>query len=136
MGKCEGSMSPTAAPAPYAGVCQYSKCVMKENSQPNCIPGSNGCSCRAGQTAGMGCTKKAKTLTCTNTDVYAWASNVDYFTNDVVRVGNKRFKCRKWPNYFWCRTSAYKPNMESNSIWTQAWTEDGMCEVRMRSLIT
>mmetsp|Transcript_3382 Transcript_3382/g.6143 ORF Transcript_3382/g.6143 Transcript_3382/m.6143 type:complete len:657 (+) Transcript_3382:92-2062(+) len=127
MGACEGSMAPTAAPAPYAGTCEYRKCVMVESTETNCTPGSTGCSCRSGQTAGVGCTKKVETKVCTDTPVNAWVSSVDYFTNDVVRLGTKRFKCREWPNYFWCRMSAYRPSTESNSIWNQAWTENGLC---------
>jgi hypothetical protein len=126
MGSCTGMMAPTAAPAAYAGQCQYSKCAMVSSTE-NCTPGSTGCSCRAGQTAGAGCTKKVETNVCTDTAVVAWSSGTNYVTDDVVRIGTKRYKCREWPNYFWCRMAAYKPTMESNGIWNQAWNENGMC---------
>ena len=128
MGACSGLMAPTAAPAPYAGVCQYNKCAMVESTETNYTPGSTGCSCRANQTAGVGCTKKVETKVCTDTDVDPWSNSVDYVTDDVVRVGTQKFKCREWPNFFWCRMAAYKPDLEPNGVWNEAWTKLDMCE--------
>jgi len=125
-GSCDGSFAPTAAPAPYSGTCQYNKCVMVDSTE-QCTPGSTGCSCSAGQTASTSCRRDIQTEQCTLTDVDPWRSGVSYVTDDVVRVGTARFRCREWPNFFWCRQAAYQPSLDNNSIWPQAWRTDGTC---------
>lgn len=130
LGSCSGSMAPTASPITYDnsnGACQYNKCIKVEQTQTNCTPGSSGCSCLSGDTAGVGCTKTVEVEQCTMTNVNAWSNMVDYVTDDVVRIGTKRYKCREWPNYLWCRMSAYSPKEEDNGVWPQAWTLDGDC---------
>ena len=63
----------------------------------------------------------------TKTEVKVWDRLANYITGDVVRVGNKRFKCKEWPYFFWCRVSAYMPTLENDGIWALAWTKDSVC---------
>jgi hypothetical protein len=125
-GSCDGTFAPTASPAAYTGTCTYNKCVTTEVSQV-CTPGSTGCSCSAGQTASSSCVRDVDVETCTDTAVNVWSSSIDYVTDDVVRVGTARFRCREWPNFFWCRSAAYIPSLTDNNIWPQAWRRDGTC---------
>ena len=118
VGSCSGSMQPTASPLPYVGTCQYSKCVTTKTTEA-CTVGEDGC--------GDNGEKTVTTETCTDTDIEAYSSNLDYVTGDEVRIGDERFKCREWPNYLWCRMSAYQPMTEENGIWPQAWTANGSC---------
>ena len=71
--------------------------------------------------------KKIKKETCDLKDVETWSKSIDYVTGDVVRIGNKRFKCREWPFYFWSRMEAYEPTMDDDDIWKNAWRLDGTC---------
>jgi len=125
-GYCDGTKAPTASPVAYTGDCQYSRCRMVDSTVV-CTPGSTGCSCSAGQTASSSCTKDVEVEECTDTDVDAWSSSEDYLADDVVRKGLKRYKCRAWPRYFWCRQDVYKPTGADSGLWKEAWTEDGMC---------
>ena len=121
-GYCTGTMSPTLAPAPYTGICMYNSCTNSE-STVNCILGSLRCRC-----SGNDCTKHDVVTTCTDKDVDLWSSSTDYVTGDVVRIGDRRYKCREWPFYPWCRNGAYKPmGGENNGFWKMAWTLDGVC---------
>jgi hypothetical protein len=125
VGACTGSTAPTLSPTPYVGTCQYNKCITVEEVE-SCVIGQTGCSC-TGTMPALVCERMIEVEDCNNLeDVEMWSSSVDYVTDDVVRVGTKRFKCREWPNYFWCRSEAYVPTEESG-IWTNAWTVDGMC---------
>lgn len=127
MGMCEGTMAPTGAPVPYVNtMCSYSQCRMRE-VQEQCTPGSTGCSCRDGDAAGPTCLRDTETEICMGAPVDTWSSSFDYHEGDVVRVGMKRFKCREWPNKFWCKMEAYKPTNDENGVWRDAWTTDGMC---------
>merc|ERR1712115_92949 len=116
MGACTGTFSPTSSPVAYSGTCEYSKCAMTDDTE-QCTPGSNGCSCNVGDSAGPGCIRDISVEVCTDTTVGVWSSSADYVTNDVVRVGTQRFKCREWPNYLWCGNSSYKPQIEEG-IWS------------------
>lgn len=127
IGACSGTITPTDAPIAYAGSCQYDKCVIQTSTSPNCVPGSAGCSCLAGYPASADCVATIETEVCTPTDVDPYAESTDYVTDDVIRVGTLRYKCREWPNYLWCRNDAYKPTGEATGIWTDAWTADGEC---------
>ena len=73
----------------------------------------------------------------TQTEIKVWDRMANYVTGDVVRVGNKRFKCKEWPYFFWCRVSAYMHTLEYDGIWAQAWTKDSVCldEVRVHVFI-
>eukprot|EP00584_Thalassiosira_punctigera_P002647 CAMPEP_0172527200 /NCGR_PEP_ID=MMETSP1067-20121228/1937_1 /TAXON_ID=265564 ORGANISM="Thalassiosira punctigera, Strain Tpunct2005C2" /NCGR_SAMPLE_ID=MMETSP1067 /ASSEMBLY_ACC=CAM_ASM_000444 /LENGTH=652 /DNA_ID=CAMNT_0013310885 /DNA_START=110 /DNA_END=2068 /DNA_ORIENTATION=- len=122
MGACDGSIAPTAAPVVYSGPCEYNKCT---TTRVSCTPGESGCSCSSGTPATSSCKKDL--TTCEDVSVNTWSNNVDYTTGDVVRVGTKRFRCREWPNYLWCRMSSYKPVLTSSNIWQQAWRTDGDC---------
>ena len=86
-------MTLTAVPAPYAGMCEYNKCVMVDGNVP-CTPGSTGCSCMFGTPSGIRCIKKVETEVCTPTDVDPWSDIVDYVTDDVVCLGTQKFGCR------------------------------------------
>merc|ERR1712194_438694 len=50
------------------------------------------------------------------TEVKPWVSSYEYEEGEVIRAGNKRFKCKAWPYYFWCRMSAYQPNVDETGI--------------------
>ena len=116
-GYCDGTVAPTASPIAYAGNCTYARDVTTEAP---CTSGTTGCVCH-----GASCTTTV--VTPTTFDVDAWNSATEYETGDVVRVGTKRYRCREWPNFFWCRQEAYRPTAEGNSFSGQAWTEDGEC---------
>jgi len=126
IGACSGSLAPTIAPAVYAGSCTYTKCIEVDDIE-QCTPGSTGCSCDANDMAGLSCQRDIKREVCSDVAVSQWSESVDYTTGDVVRVGTKRFNCRNWPNYLWCSMPAYKPALENNGIWHEAWSEDGTC---------
>lgn len=127
MGSCDGTFAPTGAPAPYTGVCQYSKCEIEERITTNCTPGSSGCSCTSSQSAGVGCTQTVEEEQCTTTDVKPWNSRTNYIVDDVVRLGTARFKCLDWPFTLWCSQLAYSPTLASDGIWNQAWIANGSC---------
>ncbi|KAL7528614.1 hypothetical protein ACHAXR_002535, partial [Thalassiosira sp. AJA248-18] len=119
LGSCTGSITPTPAPQPYAGTCIYTKCTME-----SCTPGDAGCSCDANDADTSSC----KVEVCVeNTPVDNYSKSVDYDTGDVVRIGDRRYKCREWPNYLWCRMKAYEPQIVDNGVWPEAWEEDGTC---------
>jgi len=122
IGACSGTLAPTGSPVQYDGMCQFIKCVVVETVETNCVPGSAGCSCLAGFPAGINCRNIIRTDQCTPRDVDLWSNNVEYVENDVVRLGAKQFRCRGWPEFLWCRSEAYRPTMDDNGIWTQAWT--------------
>merc|ERR1712127_251338 len=103
------------------------KSTTTETTETNCVPGSAGCSCLSGFPAAVTCVRTVTTETTNATPVGVWTVGEAYVSGDVVRVGSKRFKCREWPNFFWCTNTAYRPEMEPNGIWDQAWTADGMC---------
>jgi len=126
VGTCDGSRAPTSSPVAYGGTCEYNKCVTT-TARVSCVPGESGCSCTAGYPAGPSCKKDLDTTTCSDVPVNAWSSSVDYVEGDVVRVATKRFVCKGYPAYFWCRLKNYKPELEPNNVWNQAWDEDGMC---------
>jgi len=122
IGACSGTLAPTGSPVQYMGMCQFDKCVIVETVQPNCVPGSDGCSCLAGFPAGADCVKTIETENCTPQNVNPWSSSVQYVEDDVVRLGAKQFKCRQWPNFIWCSLEAYMPTMDEDDFWPQAWT--------------
>eukprot|EP00580_Thalassiosira_gravida_P013404 CAMPEP_0201681400 /NCGR_PEP_ID=MMETSP0494-20130426/51093_1 /ASSEMBLY_ACC=CAM_ASM_000839 /TAXON_ID=420259 /ORGANISM="Thalassiosira gravida, Strain GMp14c1" /LENGTH=730 /DNA_ID=CAMNT_0048165147 /DNA_START=146 /DNA_END=2338 /DNA_ORIENTATION=- len=122
IGACSGTLAPTGSPVQYMGMCQFDKCVIVETVQPNCVPGSDGCSCLAGFPAGADCVKTIETENCTPQNVNPWSSSVQYVEDDVVRLGAKQFKCREWPNFIWCSLEAYMPTMDEDDFWPQAWT--------------
>lgn len=134
LGSCDGSMSPTQSPARYSGTCTYNQCVTAESPTltDSCVHGSStDCTCT---TTGSGtsqvtvCTKPRMVTTCSNVAVDQWSSSTDYVKNDVIRLGAQRYKCREWPNYLWCRSSAYVPEPGTDSgVWTNAWAKDGTC---------
>jgi len=124
-GSCTGTIAPTTSPVAYTGTCQYDRCRTTEGTV-GCTAGSTGCSCTAGQTQTASCLRTVDVETCPPTDVDLWNNGESYATDDVVRVGLKRFRCREWPNFLWCSLSAYQPELE-DGIWTNAWTEDGVC---------
>lgn len=124
-GACSGTLTPTAAPVVYGGLCKYSKCVELDSTE-QCTPGSVGCSCNANDTAGSSCQRDIKRVICNDVNVNHWSNSFDYTGGDVVRIGSKRFKCRAWPFMLWCNVEGYKPMLE-NGIWDQAWSEDGTC---------
>ena len=124
-GSCTGTIAPTTSPVPYTGTCHYDRCRTAEGTEA-CTAGSTGCSCTTGQTQTASCLRTVDVETCTPTDVDPWNNGESYATDDVLRRGLKRFKCRKWPNFLWCSLSAYQPELE-DGIWTNAWREDGVC---------
>jgi len=136
VGSCDGTFAPTGAPAPYDGVCQYSKCEMEEMTITNCRPGSSGCSCTSIESAGAGCTKQVEEKQCTDTAVEPWNIRTQYVADDVIRLGTARFKCREWPFYLWCRQFDYLPTLASDGIWNYAWVADGSCGPTTTTMIT
>merc|ERR1712086_474932 len=54
------------------------------------------------------CSKPIDTVSTEQTEVKPWVSSYEYEEGEVIRAGNKRFKCKAWPYYFWCRMSAYQ----------------------------
>merc|ERR1712085_238948 len=79
---------------------------------------------------GYTCSKPTHTTDTVQTAVTPWVSSYQYEEGEVVRAGNKRFKCKAWPHYFWCRMSAYQPTDEETGIFSNAWTRDGICHTR------
>jgi len=122
IGACSGTIAPTSSPVQYMGTCQFDKCVIVETVEPNCVPGSNGCSCLAGFPAGADCENIIETENCTPTDVNPWSNSVKYVANDVVRLGANQYRCREWPNFLWCVSEAFMPTLDDNDFWPRAWT--------------
>merc|ERR1712194_40143 len=119
LGSCDGSMAPTSAPIAYEGDCFYAKTVVTKNT------GTAPCA--------HGSSTECKCITCTGTEqteVKPWVSSYEYEEGEVIRAGNKRFKCKAWPYYLWCRMSAYQPNVAETGIFSNAWTRDGICHTR------
>jgi len=124
-GSCTGTIAPTASPVEYAGVCTFQQCVMVDSPE-SCTAGSAGCSCSSGQTQTASCVRTIQVRDCDPQPVDTWSNSVSYATDDVVRRGTRRFKCREWPNFLWCSMAAYQPELV-DGIWTNAWREDGEC---------
>eukprot|EP00571_Detonula_confervacea_P016686 CAMPEP_0172309786 /NCGR_PEP_ID=MMETSP1058-20130122/10649_1 /TAXON_ID=83371 /ORGANISM="Detonula confervacea, Strain CCMP 353" /LENGTH=366 /DNA_ID=CAMNT_0013022475 /DNA_START=89 /DNA_END=1189 /DNA_ORIENTATION=- len=126
-GACTGSLAPSSAPQMYpAGQCFYTKCYTATNCSPgslaeNSVSGSNACSCGNGDTAGTSCTQ----TTCDDgVEVTGYSSSVTYVSGDIVRMGSQKFTCNV-PG--WCNQGAYKPELEEDGIWKQAWSKSGNC---------
>merc|ERR1712086_354551 len=120
----------------YEGDCFYAKTVVTKNTgTAPCAHGSSteckcitctGTSCPQSYT----CSKPIDTVSTEQTEVKPWVSSYEYEEGEVIRAGNKRFKCKAWPYYFWCRMSAYQPNVDETGIFSNAWTRDGICHTR------
>ena len=132
-GACDGSMAPTSAPIAYQGDCFYDKFVVTKNTgTTTCAHGSStdclcspctGTSCSQRYT----CVKPTDTIRTVQTTVTPWMSSYDYKEGDVIRAGNKRFKCKAWPYNLWCKKSNYQPTQQEVGMWSDAWTKDGVC---------
>jgi len=100
LGRCDGSLTPTSAPTVYSGgaSCTYTKVI---------------------------------TTTPTPTPVIAlvapWSASTLYEAGDQVRIGAKKFQCKPYPFFYWCRMSAYAPTLSETGLWTEAWTIAGDC---------
>jgi hypothetical protein len=98
VGPCDGTLAPTSAPTEYSGSCTYIKVV-----------------------------RTAPTPTPVTTPVTPWSAGTLYEAGDQVRIGAKKFQCKPWPFYLWCRLSAYAPTTSESGLWTEAWTIAGSC---------
>jgi hypothetical protein len=101
LGPCDGTtLAPTSAPTVYSGSspCTYAKIV---TTTPTPTP--------------------------VVTPVVTWSVGTLYEAGDQVRIGAKKFQCKPWPFYFWCRVSAYAPTLSDTGLWTEAWTLAGTC---------
>jgi hypothetical protein len=101
LGPCDGTtLAPTSAPTIYSGSspCTYVKIV---TTTPTPTP--------------------------VVTPVVTWSGGTLYEAGDQVRIGAKKFECKPWPFYFWCRVSAYAPTLSDTGLWTEAWTLAGTC---------
>ena len=98
VGPCDGTLAPTSAPTEYTGTCTYTKVVTTTPTPTPVI-----------------------------TPVAPWAAGTVYDAGDQVRIGAKKFQCKPWPYYFWCRLSAYAPTPSETGLWTEAWTLAGTC---------
>ena len=98
LGPCDGTLAPTSAPTAYSGECTYTKMV---TTSPTPTP--------------------------VETPVGTWAAGTLYESGDQVRIGAKKFQCKPWPFYLWCRMAAYKPTLSETGLWTEAWTVAGEC---------
>merc|ERR1712194_1278 len=136
LGSCDGSMAPTSAPIAYEGDCFYDKIVVTKNTgTAPCAHGSSSdCKCitctGTSCPQSYNCSKTTHDTTIVQTQVTPWVSSYDYEEGEVIRAGNKRFKCKAWPFYFWCRMSAYQPTEDETGIFSYAWTRDGICHTR------
>ena len=125
IGPCSGTLAPTDAPTPYSGTCEYVKGVVTQEIH-SCTNGQTGCKCNS--SSPPVCTREVDVTTPTPTPVdNGWQSGKDYEDGDVIRIGLDRYKCREWPNYLWCRQSAYNPETTPKATWSQAWRADGVC---------
>ena len=100
LGLCKGTLTPTASPITYSGgaSCTYIKVdTTALTPTPVIIP------------------------------VAPWSAGTLYESGDQVRVGAKKFQCKPWPFYQWCRMSAYAPTLVDTGLWTEAWTLAGTC---------
>ena len=108
LGPCEGTLTPTASPIPYgqggSTSCTYTKLIKSTSSSTS-----------------------TTTTTPVTTPVETWKASTLYEAGDQVRVGAKKFQCKPWPFYMWCRMSAYAPSMSATGLWTEAWTVAGTC---------
>ena len=104
VGPCDGTLSPTNAPTPFSGgaSCTYTK-VLTTTPTPTPVV----------------------------TPVGTWAAGTLYEAGDQVRIGAKKFECKPWPFYLWCRMSAYAPTLSETGLWTEAWTVAGTCPAPM-----
>ena len=98
VGPCDGTLVPTSAPTEYSGACTYTKVVAT-----------------------------TPTPTPVTTAVAPWSAGTLYEAGDQVRIGAKKFQCKPWPYYFWCRLFAYAPTLSDTGLWTEAWTLAGTC---------
>jgi hypothetical protein len=101
LGPCDGTLAPTSAPTTYSGSapCTYVKVT----------------------------TATTPTSTPVVTAVDTWSASILYEAGDQVRIGAKKFQCKPWPFYFWCRVSAYAPTLSETGLWTEAWSLAGAC---------
>lgn len=148
-GYCDGTISPTPSPTPYVNTaCTFDlkrDAVSTTTPTVSCTQGSSqDCTCT---TTG---TSPNQVTTCTRPNVISdsvvatplvnvWSSNPalqknypdtgtnGYEAGDVVRVSNRRYKCRQWPNENWCDQAAYSPENPTYPTWTDAWVADGTC---------
>ena len=70
---------------------------------------------------------KVVITTPTPAPVDPWSAGTMYEAGDQVRIGAKKFQCKPYPYYFWCRLSAYAPTLSETGLWTEAWTPAGTC---------
>ena len=104
VGPCDGTLAPTNAPTAYSGgaPCTYIK--VDTTTSPMSTPAV--------------------------TPVSAWSASTLYNTGDQVRIGAKKFQCKPWPYYFWCRVSVYAPTLSETGLWTEAWSLAGTCPLQ------
>ena len=102
LGPCDGTLAPTSTPTSYSGgaLCMYTKVV---TTTPTPTPVA--------------------------TPVGTWTAGTLYEAGDQVRIGSKKFQCKPWPFYLWCRMSAYSPTLSLTGLWTEAWTDAGTCPI-------
>ena len=125
IGACSGTLAPTTSPTKYTGTCEYVKKVVTQTTE-SCTNGQTGCKCNGASPPV--CQREVDVTTPTPTPVdNGWQSGKDYVAGDVIRIGLDRYECREWPNYLWCRQSAYNPATAPQATWSQAWTTDGQC---------
>ena len=101
IGPCDGTMKPTSAPTAFipGTSCTYTKVYNPTASTPSSVV----------------------------TSVGVWSAGTLYEDGDQVRVGAKKFQCKPWPYYLWCRSAAYAPTDSATGLWTEAWTPSGSC---------
>jgi hypothetical protein len=101
VGPCDGTLAPTSAPTVYAGgaSCTY---IKEDTTSPTPSPPAL-------------------------TPVSEWSASILYTPGDQVRIGAKKFQCKPWPYYFWCRVSVYAPTLSETGLWTEAWDPAGTC---------
>lgn len=101
IGPCEGTQPPTSAPTEFipGASCTYVKII-----------------------------KTTPTSTSVVTPIAKWTSGTLYEAGDQVRIGAKKFQCKPYPFYLWCRMAAYAPTDSATGLWTDAWTPAGTCE--------
>jgi hypothetical protein len=122
-GYCDGTKVPTASPTPYTGSCTYLK---EETTTENCLCSEADCP-NPGNLPETSQLCEKTTTTSTSEPVNVYSSSTTYAAGDVVRLGVDRFKCKPWPYYLWCSNDGYKPTADSEGMWGEAWTTDGVC---------
>ena len=146
LGYCDGTISPTPSPTPYVNTaCTFDLKRDEQQGTVSCAQGSSqDCTCTTTGTAPneiTTCTKPNVVSAVVDTPlVKVWSSSPalqkdypnssstgGYQAGDYVRVSNRKYRCRQWPNEDWCNNAAYAPENPDNTSWTDAWVAEGTC---------